>query len=90
MIFFSERLTEDNKLLKSVFQMYTIFYNFNFFYISESMILDGEQGEVARVGGERQGELRQCAGCGNKIHDQYLLQVFSPKPSRIYCIPSRQ
>jgi hypothetical protein len=42
--------------------------------ISESMILDGEQSHVERVG-EREGELRQCAGCGNKIHDKYLLQV---------------
>jgi hypothetical protein len=38
------------------------------------MILDGEQSHVERVG-EREGELRQCAGCGNKIHDKYLLQV---------------
>jgi hypothetical protein len=38
------------------------------------MILEGEQSHVERVG-EREGELRQCAGCGNKIHDKYLLQV---------------
>jgi hypothetical protein len=42
--------------------------------ISESMILEGEPSHVERVG-EREGELRQCAGCGNKIHDKYLLQV---------------
>jgi hypothetical protein len=43
------------------------------------MILDGEQSHVERVG-EREGELRQCAGCGNKIHDKYLLQVTFFRP----------
>jgi hypothetical protein len=39
------------------------------------MILEGEEKQVVGRVGDRQPELRQCAGCGNKIHDKYLLQV---------------